>query len=249
LLGLILVAPTFFVLVGLGTWQVERKAWKEDLIAALKARLAEPPAALPMTETWNDLAPAQDEYWRVRFTATFDYTGEALIYATASSFRPDAKGSGYWVITPARLTDGSVVMVNRGFIPEARKDRTARRFGDIAGPVEIIGALRWPDERHWYTPAADLARNVWFDRDIAAIAEAKGLSGRIAPFYVEQESPVPPGGLPQPGKLAITLRNAHLGYAVTWYGLALALVLVVATLWIKSSPAAEPAGARADGPQ
>ena len=75
--------------------------------------------------------------------------------------------------------------------------------------------------------ADDPAHNTWFTRDPAAIAAAKGI-GAVAPFYVEQESPVPPGGLPQPGKLVVQLRNAHLGYAITWYGLAVVLVAVFA---------------------
>ena len=92
--------------------------------------------------------------------------------------------------------------------------------------------MRWPDARHWFSPADDLQHNMWFTRDPLAIAAAKGL-GSVAPFYVEQESPTPPGGLPQPGKLVVRLRNEHLQYAVTWYGLALVLVVVFA-VWARS---------------
>jgi surfeit locus 1 family protein len=229
----------FAVLIALGTWQIERKAWKEGLIATLTERLSAPPAALPPPATWPRLDPARDEYRRVTFTAAFDQGKEALIYAAASAFRPDVSGPGYWIFTPVRLPNGGTVIVNRGFVPQARKDAASRTAGQIAGAVGIVGVMRWPDARHWFSPADDPPHNVWFTRDPLAIAAAKGLgSAAVAPFYVEQESPVPPGGLPQPGKLVVRVRNEHLQYAVTWYGLALVLV-VVFVVWARSSRRAQ----------
>ena len=219
----------FALLVALGTWQIERKAWKEALIAALAQRLAPPPQTLPAARDWTKLDRAGDEYRWVKFTARFDNAREALVFAAATAFRPDVTSPGYWVFTPARLADGSVVIVNRGFVPDARRDPQSRPQGQIAEPVEIAGALRWPDERHWFTPADDAAHNLWFARDPAGIATAKGLdpkTGAIAPFYVEQEAPAPSGGLPQPGKLVVVLPDNHLQYALTWFGLAAVLVVV-----------------------
>jgi surfeit locus 1 family protein len=227
-LGLLLPALfAFIVLIGLGTWQVERKAWKDALIASLTERLAAAPESLPAPATWPKLDPADDEYRRVKFTALFDNAAESLIYGAASAFRPDVSGPGYWVFTPARLSDGGMVMVNRGFVPEDRKDPKSRAAGEISGPVAITGALRWPDTRHWFTPADDTSHNLWFSRDPQAIAAAKGL-GAVAPFFVEMEAPAPPGGLPSPGKIVVNLPNNHLQYAITWYGLAAALAGVFA---------------------
>ncbi len=220
-----LAAPAllvFAVLIGLGVWQLERKAWKEALIASLTAELAAPPIALPAAATWPSLDPSRLAYHRVRFAAVFDYAKEALVFASAAAFRPDVTGVGYWAFTPARLADGSVVIVNRGFVPDGRQDPKSRAEGQIPGPVEIVGAMRWPDRRHWFTPNDDPAHNLWFSRDPAAIAAAKGL-GAVAPFYVEQQSPVPPGGLPRPGKLVVSLPDNHLQYALTWFGLAAVL--------------------------
>src|SRR5271168_5337360 len=190
----------FAVLIALGTWQIERKAWKENLIASLTARLAAPPEALPAPKTWSDLDRASNEYRRVEFGAEFDYGHEALVYGAASAFRPDVSGPGYWVFTPARLADGSVVMVNRGFVPQDLANPAARPGGHMNGPIQITGTLRWPDSRSWFSPGDDPAHNLWFLRDPASIAAAKGLR-EVAPFYVEQEAPAPPGGWPQPGKL------------------------------------------------
>ena len=232
-LGLLIPALlAFAALVALGTWQLERKAWKEALIAALTERLAAPPAALPATAAWPSLNEASEEYRRVTFSATFDHGAEALVYASASAFRPEISGPGFWVFTPARLPGGALVLVNRGFVPENRRDPASRAQGQIAGPVEIVGAMRWPEHRSWFAPADDARKNLWFTRDPQAIAAGKGV-GPVAPFYVEQEAPVPPGGLPQPGKLTVTLRNAHLQYAMTWYGLALVLV-VMFVVWART---------------
>ena len=98
--------------------------------------------------------------------------------------------------------------------------------------------MRWPETRHWFTPADDPVRNLWFARDPAAMAAAKAL-GSVPAFYVEQESPVPPGGLPRPGKLAVALPDNHLQYALTWYGLALVLLIVFAS-WAFTNHGGEP---------
>jgi surfeit locus 1 family protein len=167
-----------------------------------------------------------------------------LVYAAASAFRPDVSGRGYWIFTPARLASGVIVMVNRGFVPEDRKDAATRSGGQVAGQVEIVGTLRWPDGRTWFSPADDPGHNLWFVRDPAAIAACKGIT-LAAPFYVEQECPVPPGGWPKPGKLVVQLRNEHLQYAITWYGLALVLVVAFAAWALTLRREAAPADRRA----
>jgi surfeit locus 1 family protein len=233
-LGLLIPAVlAFAALIALGTWQIERKASKEGLIAALTARLAAPPVALPPPATWSTLDQASNEYRRVTFSAEFDNAKDALVYAAPSAFRPDASGPGFWVFTPARLADGSLVVVNRGFVPKDLWNSTTRPDGQFSGSVEITGVMRFADTRRWFTPKDDPIHNLWFLRDPATIAAAKNWA-HVSPFYVEQESPVPPGGWPQPGKLVVNLPNNHLGYAVTWYGLALVL-LVVFALWARSA--------------
>ena len=114
-----------------------------DRFADRAARRA--PIALPSPATWPSLDPATDEYRRVTFSAEFDHAKEALVFAAASAFRPDVSGPGYWVFTPARLADGSLLIVNRGFVPEGRQDPKSRPDGQISGAVEIVGAMRWPD--------------------------------------------------------------------------------------------------------
>jgi surfeit locus 1 family protein len=237
-IGLLIPAVlAFAVLVALGTWQLQRKTWKEGLIAALNERSQAAPAALPPPSAWPALDPAADEYRRVAFEAKFERSGDALVYASASAFRPDVSGFGLWVFTPAQLADGSRVVINRGFISSDTSWK-ANVIAPPSGDIAITGAMRWPDRRSWFTPQDNTAQNIFFVRDPVAIAAAKGW-GRVAPFYIEQESPVPPGGSPQPGKLVPSLRNNHLQYAVTWYGLALVLAVVFVAYVAKSRREAE----------
>jgi cytochrome oxidase assembly protein ShyY1 len=219
-------------LIGLGKWQLDRKAWKEGLIATLGQRLAGVPAALPPPERWAGLDPAADEFRRVRFAAEFPPDAEALVYTSGSAFRPDVAGPGYWMFAPARLAGGGVVVVDRGFVPEGRQDKATRTEGAVAARAEMVGVMRWPEPPGWFMPAADPGHNLWFVRDPLAIARAKNW-GEVAPFFIELESPLPPGGLPRPGPLAVNLPNDHLPYALTWFGLA-AVLAVSFAFWLRS---------------
>jgi surfeit locus 1 family protein len=223
-------AAAFATFIGLGTWQIQRKAWKESLIGTLGARLSASPIALPPRDRWPDLNPAADEFLRVRFSGAFIPGEEALVYTSGSAFRPDVSGPGYWVFAPARLESGGVVVVNRGFVPEGRRDSAGRADGAMAGPLQMVGVLRWPETAAWFAPKPDPGRNLWFVRDPLAIAATKGWPG-VAPFFVELESPQPPGGLPRAGPLKASLRNEHLQYALTWYALAVVVVVMFA-FWL-----------------
>jgi len=218
----IAAAAAFAVLLSLGLWQLDRKAWKEGLIATIEQRLSAPPVVLPTPATWPRLTAAEDEFLRVAMTAEFLNGREALVYTSGSALREEISGPGYWVFTPARLSDGALVMVNRGFVPDGKQDPATRVDGQVATPINMVGVLRWPEPPGLFTPASDPTRNTWFSRDSSAIAASKGVT--VAPFYLELESPPPPGGLPRAGRLHPTLPNNHLGYALTWLGLACVLV-------------------------
>jgi surfeit locus 1 family protein len=224
----LLTLAALIVLVSLGIWQLERKAWKETLIEMLTRRLSAAPGDLPPRENFPRLNAGDDEFRHVRLRATFPPDQQALVYTSGSALRSDVSGPGYWVFAPAQLADGSTVVVNRGFVPEGRQDPRGRSDDRSA---EIVGVMRWPEQRGWFTPSDDPGRNLWFVRDHRAIAAAKGW-GDVAPFFVDQEAPVPSGGLPRPGPLNINLRNDHLQYALTWFGLAVVL-LVVFALWAR----------------
>lgn len=210
------------ILIGLGVWQLDRKVWKENLITTLNTRLGRAPEDLPPRASWAQLREDKEEFRRVVFPAEFLDGEEALVYTAGSPLRPDVKGPGYWVFAPARLAGGSIILVNRGFVPADRKDPGTRTEGAPHGVIDIVGVLRWPETRNSFTPADDPKNNVWFLRDSNSIAKFKTWL-TAAPFYIDQEGPVPPGALPKPGKLEVRLPDNHLQYAITWFGLALAL--------------------------
>lgn len=219
------------ILVGLGVWQLERKEWKENLIATLNERTAKAPEPLPPRESWSRLSENADEFRRVTFPVEFIPGEEALVYSAGSPLRSDVKGPGYWVFAPGRLPGGSIVVINRGFVPLDRKDAATRREGTPPGTIDVTGALRWPEPRGMFVPADDPQSNVWYLRDHKAMAAAKKWNS-AAPFYIDQEEPVPSGGWPSPGKLTVNLPNNHLQYAITWLGLALTLIGVYG-FWLR----------------
>ena len=215
----------FAMLVSLGVWQLERKDWKENLIATLNARIAAPPHALPALPSQS-----ADEFSRVRVRGTFAAGQNALVYTAGSALRPDVSGPGYWVMSPLRTQDGKTVVVNRGFVI-GKNDIVPPPPGE----VELTGALRWPDDDGMFIPADEPQNNVWYRRDPAAIAAAKswGKDGeKVAPFFVEQDSPQL-ANAPRAGPLVVKLRNSHLGYAITWFGLAATLAGVY-LVWLRA---------------
>jgi cytochrome oxidase assembly protein ShyY1 len=209
--------------IGLGTWQLNRKAWKEALIDTLSYQLSASPIDLPPPGKWHSWTADNSEFTRVRFRAEFAGAPDALVFSSGSQIRDDAKGLGYFVFSPAKLPNGQQVVVNRGFVP-------SKSYPAASGVQEIVGVIRFPESPSWFVADHDAAGEVWTVRDPRAMAKFKGW-GPVAPFYIEQESPVPPGGLPHPAPLRVQLRNEHLQYAITWYGLAV-VVVVMFVIWL-----------------
>lgn len=213
----------FLILIGLGTWQLERRVWKLNLIRQVDSRVEAPPHALPPPSDWAGLTRARDEYDHVTATGTFDHGKETLIYTVLSDAAGPQKGPGFLVVTPLHLAGGGTVLVNRGFVPEAARAPAQRAAGQVEGQVTVTGLLRFPEEASYFVPANDPARNAWYRRDPVEIAAARGLAD-AAPFLIDADGTPNPGGLPQGGETRLAFSNRHLEYALTWYGLAAALV-------------------------
>ena len=222
----------FLILIGLGTWQLERLAWKEELLARVAARIHAAPVPPPPPAGWPALTREADEYRRIRARGTFDHAREVLVYTVRGEDAPGPfKGQGFLVVTPLVRTDGPPILINRGFVPADRRDPATRREGQVSGEVEVTGLLRFPEEASWFVPANDAARGAFYRMDPTGIAAAAGVAG-AAPFVLDAEAGEAPGGLPAGGATRIAFPNRHLEYALTWYGLAAALVGVTAAfLW------------------
>jgi cytochrome oxidase assembly protein ShyY1 len=221
--------------VGLGVWQLQRRIEKHALIAALTERLAGEPGALPQPTQWRTLAPASDEFRRVRFSATYEPAPDAMVYSSGSAVREDVSGPGTWGFVPARLPSAETVVINTGFVPNTMQDRAqedrAVKPLVTGAQVALTGYLRFPDAAGLLTPAEDIKKRLWFTRDHLAMARELGW-GEVPPFYVDLETPVPDSGIPKPGPLTVHLKDDHLQYAITWFGLAGAVVIAFG-VWLR----------------
>jgi len=210
-------------LASLGTWQVHRRAWKLDLIQRIENRVHAPPVAAPERAEWPTITAGTHEYRRVRATGVFLHERETLVRASTEL------GFGFWVLTPLRRSDGTLVLVNRGFVPPERRDPATRAAGQIAGETTVTGLLRMTEPSESFLRVNDPSADRWYSRDVAAIAAARGLAD-VAPYFIDADaaSSVPEG--PVGGLTVIAFHNNHLIYAITWY--ALALMLAGATAYI-----------------
>ena len=228
--------------IGLGVWQLQRRTEKHALIAALDERLAAEPVPLPPSSQWRMLTPDHDEFRRVTFVATYEQRLDAMVYSSGSAVRPDISGPGTWAFIPARLPSGEIVAVNAGFVPNTMQDRATqdRAVAQLITnkPVTLTGYIRFPVAAGVLTPDVEHAKRLWFTRDQIAMAQTLGW-GDIAPFYIDLEAPVPPSGIPKPGPLSVQLKDDHMQYAITWFGLAIAVVIAFA-VWARGRRRAQP---------
>jgi cytochrome oxidase assembly protein ShyY1 len=224
--------------IGLGVWQLQRRVEKHALIAALDERLAAAPVPLPAPSQWSRLTPASDEFRRVSFTAIYESRLDAMVYSSGSAIRGDISGPGTWAFLPARLPDGNTVAVNAGFVPNTMQDRAMQDRAVaklITGkPVAMTGYIRFPEAAGVLTPNVEHDKRLWFARDHMAMAQALGWD-RVAPFYIDLDTPVPPNGIPKPGPLQVQLRDEHLQYAITWFTLAGAVVIAFGVWWRRTT--------------
>jgi surfeit locus 1 family protein len=201
------------LLIGLGTWQVKRLHWKLDLIARVDARVHAPAVQAPGPAQWAEINAENSEYKHVQASGTFLNDRQAQVYAST------ALGAGYWVLTPLKLADGTIIIINRGFVPTDKRNPATRTEGEISGETTVTGLLRINEPKGTLLRSNVPADERWYSRDVTAIAEARGLQN-VAPYFIDADDAKNPGGLPVGGLTQITFHNSHLVYAITWYGLA-----------------------------
>jgi surfeit locus 1 family protein len=226
----VIVALSLAILLSLGTWQVKRLHWKEGLLAQISERRQAEPVALSQVAD-KERTGEDEEYARVRIQGVFDHSRERHFFATHQG------RSGFYVYTPMVLSDGKILFVNRGFVPYEMKSADTRKAGQVEGRVALTGYFRnrLSAKPSSLVPDNDPAKNIFYWKDLDQMVATTGLDAqKVLPFFVDVDETVKnPGGYPQGGVTQFELSNNHLQYAVTWYGLALALVLVVASLWWK----------------
>jgi surfeit locus 1 family protein len=201
------------ILIGLGVWQLQRLQWKLGLIAEVNGHMAAPPVALDDLLKMN---PDAAQYRRIALSGRFDNAKEAYVFTTDTNGAPV-----YHVLTPFRVDDGRVLLVDRGYVPNDKRNPAARMSLD--GEAHLVGVWRVPDAPGTFTPMPDIAHRIWYARDLRGIAAADHIQ-LAAPVVIEADAAPNPGGWPKGGQTVVSFRNEHLSYAVTWFGLAAGLI-------------------------
>jgi surfeit locus 1 family protein len=205
--------PGLALLVGLGIWQIERLHQKEALIANVQAGISAPP--VPLAEVLARGA-ANAEWRHVRVTGHFLHDKEIYVFSRGP------KGAvGVDVVTPLALEDGGTVLIDRGFVPEALHESKTRQAAQVTGEVSLTGVLRLSQQPGLFTPAPNTDTRLWFVKDVPSMAKAAGVT--VPSLIIEADATPNPGGWPLGGQTRVEFPNDHLQYAVTWFGLALAL--------------------------
>ncbi|MHB0772045.1 SURF1 family protein [Bradyrhizobium sp. 5.13L] len=212
----VLSLAAFATLIALGVWQIERRAWKLALIDRVDQRVHAPAGPIPSPAAWPKVSTADDEYRHVTVNGRFLHDRETLVQAVTE------EGPGYWVLTPLKRSDGTLVLINRGFVPPERRDASTRRDGNPDGQVEITGLLRMTEPNGGFLRNNVPQHNRWYSRDVAAIAAARGLRD-VAPFFMDADAGSQIAGGPIGGLTVIRFPNNHLIYALTWFALAFML--------------------------
>jgi surfeit locus 1 family protein len=220
----VLTVAAIVMFMALGIWQVQRLVWKTDLIARVNARVHAPAVTAPGADAWGQVNKAADEYRHVTLRGRFLNDAEAQVY-TLSDY-----GAGYWVMTPLQRDDGTVVYINRGFVPTDKRAPATRMEAQARGDITVTGLLRMSEVKGWLlSQANDPAHDAWYRRDVAAMAQARHI-GIVAPYFVDADNSPNPGGWPKGGLTVVKFPNSHLMYAISWFSMAVMLAGV--SVWL-----------------
>ena len=205
------VAPAFCVLVGLGVWQLERLSWKNELLADIQARLSDDAVTL------SDLGAAAVTSWNYRrVRATGKLLHEQSVTLLARTYK---KQAGAHILTPLVLDDQRVILVDRGWVPQGYELPNV----SAEHPVSIEGIIRAPQNPGWFTPDNDPASGQWYWIDLVTLSLEAGVA--FSPVIIEAGLGLDPSALPIGGQTRVDLPNDHLQYAMTWFGLAIVLLV------------------------
>ncbi|PLW74966.1 SURF1 family protein [Cohaesibacter celericrescens] len=221
------------ILISLGNWQVARLAWKEQLISDVDSRVASAPIEAPGPDQWASVSRDTHVYTPVTVTGTYDHASEVHVWFALGRPQGGAYGGpGYLILSRFITSQGWDVIVNRGFVPDAMKEPQSRPETLVEGEQTLTGLMRFDEPKNWNSPAADKIKNVWIVRQVNEMADYLKLDpAKTAPYWIDLTQGQGVNGLPQGGETRITFTNTHLQYALTWFGLAIVLVLVFA-VWL-----------------
>ncbi|CAL7949253.1 unnamed protein product [Xylocopa violacea] len=222
----------------LGTWQIQRRQEKLDLIEKLKSRISNKPIELPANlENLETL-----EYYPIKVKGTFLYDKEFIVGhrsllvngvpAVTNTFM-GTNPRGYHVITPFKLADRDLtILVNRGWIPSSLKHSSRRKENEIKDETEITGILRLNERRPPFVPKNRPNTDIWYYRDLDAMAK----KGDASPIYIEMICNDNTDQYPIGSQTKVELRNEHMSYILTWYCLSASTAYLWYRKFIKGIP-------------
>lgn len=208
-------------LLWLSIWQIQRRAWKLNLIARVEQRVTAAPQALPGPADWPSVTEACDGYRRVEVIGVL--LKDRSIFTQAVT----ALGSGYWVMTPMRTDAGFDVFINRGFVPSESKSLAVNAPSNR--PFKIVGLLRMTEAHGGFLRTNDPAADRWFSRDVAAMAAKRDLNN-VAPYFIDAAAGLEDGG-PIGGLTIVSFTNNHLVYSITWFVLSAMTLVAAVSIW------------------
>lgn len=218
------LAIAFIGFIALGVWQLERRTWKLDLIQRVESRIHALPTAAPGPAAWPFITAARDEYRHITLSGRYLSGEDTRVQAVT------AIGAGHWLLTPLQLCDGSIVLINRGFVPPNWMPDPARESTPMSD-IRVTGLLRLTEPGGGFLRSNAPADGRWYSRDVQVIAAARGLD-RVAPYFIDADAvddgrDAASASGPVSGLTVVRFRNHHLQYALTWFALALMVVVAV----------------------
>ena len=213
------------ILIGLGVWQIQRLAWKTALIARLEQQIHASPVAVP--PSIDNLAD-----WSLKPVTVQGIYDPATIAIIPGRVHQGVLGSK--ILTLLRRSDGVAVVIDRGWVPQADvADWLAQKNLPPTGVRSISGLARVPEAGNIFTPHNQPEQHIWYQPDPLAMARYWDITG-VAPIWVQQTVPETQPRAPVIGTLpSPDLPNNHLGYAITWFGLALVLLVIYLVFGLK----------------
>ena len=223
IVGMSLLAAVFVGFVLLGNWQVRRYHLKLKIAHDIATRVHAPPVDAPGPTQWARVASGDEQYLHVKLRGRF-IGSQTLVHGSSS------RGYGYWMMAPLRTDRGFIVLVNRGYVPpESSGAPASAKIAPPTGEVMLTGLLRLTEPRGGFLRHNQPENNLWYSRDVAAIAAAQHLpADQVAPYFVDADVSPNESGPPFAGLTNIRIYNHSFGYAITWYLLALGTLLAAA---------------------
>ena len=208
--------PSFLILIMLGSWQVQRLGWKSDLILNYNNNFQQAPI------TVNELLKQRqkNKYRRTIINGQYDHTNEIKIIG--KTYEGNA---GFHIITPFILENNEIIYINRGWVPKKYADKKTRKFSLLEENVKVVGLVRLPQKKGYFVPENEPENGFWFTIIPEELNRHLNIIGENE-FYIDELNIDEKLKLPMPANGKVQVPNNHLQYAITWYSLALGLLIV-----------------------